>query len=484
MIMKVRSIILFAALFVVSVAALIFVQGAFCWGGCNTTDNASNVAGFRGEVVNPTGNPLSDGVEYLSVTYQEENEISIVGDDKSDTSDVSGSSGDSGEINDQATTSKESQAISPIESSISSGSTSTGSSNGGTVNSLPVIAEECYGAENCNPTGNPIGGGVGYSQIISQTDPNVKYIVSTKSQLLTALANAKSGEVVFVKGTAAINMNGVANLVIPAGVTLASDRGLGGSSGALIKKNQNATNSWAEALFSAKEGARITGLRIEGEMKPKYDTSVPEQNYLIGIRANNRVVIDNCEIRGWSCAGIMSGTGTSGKFVYIHHNYIHHNQAMGEGYGIDVYGATALIEANIFDYNRHSIAGSGVESESYEARYNLDLGHTYDYEHRFDVHANPVGGTYSGNSYSIHHNTFKNEIGTGYDIKYRGSEPELGVWIDHNIFTWSKDWSSSPVYSYASAAGRSKTYVSNNLVGIPPTTLKRDGTGVIQFSAE
>ena len=44
---------------------------------------------------------------------------------------------------------------------------------------------------------------------------------------------------------------------------------------------------------------------------------------------------------------------------YIHHNYIHHNQARGEGYGVNLYGGNALIEANIFDYNRHDVTGAG-----------------------------------------------------------------------------------------------------------------------------
>jgi len=343
---------------------------------------------------------------------------------------------------------------------------------------------ECYGAEACNPTGDPIGGGAGYSRTITQADPSVKYVVSTKEELLSALTNAKSGEVVFVKGTAVIDMNGAANTIIPPGVILASDRGFGGSEGALIIKKQNVTNNWGESLFVAKDGVRITGLRLEGEMKPKFDVSVPERNYLTGIRTLYAIEVDNCEIRGWSWAGVLSGTGGSANYAYVHHNYIHSNQAPGEGYGVEVYGGNALIEANIFDYNRHSIAGTGVTGESYEARYNLDLGHTYQYEHRFDIHANPAGGTYSGYSYRIHHNTFENEIGTGYDIKYRGSEPELGVWIDHNIFTWYESWVSCPVFSYASISGKSKTYVANNMVGIPPKTLKSDWNGVIQFPAE
>ena len=69
-----------------------------------------------------------------------------------------------------------------------------------TVSSSPILTGDCYGAEACNPTGNPIGGGAGYTRIISGTEAGVKYVVSTKAELLTALRSAKAGEMVFVKG--------------------------------------------------------------------------------------------------------------------------------------------------------------------------------------------------------------------------------------------------------------------------------------------
>lgn len=47
--------------------------------------------------------------------------------------------------------------------------------------------------------------------------------------------------------------------------------------------------------------------------------------------------------------------------VRIYDNYIHHNQRAGrEGYGVSVdAGAYALIERNVFDWNRHAIKGGG-----------------------------------------------------------------------------------------------------------------------------
>ena len=49
--------------------------------------------------------------------------------------------------------------------------------------------------------------------------------------------------------------------------------------------------------------------------------------------------------RGWSWLGISLKESTD---AYIHHNYIHSNQARGEGYGSNLYGGTALFEANLY----------------------------------------------------------------------------------------------------------------------------------------
>ena len=76
----------------------------------------------------------------------------------------------------------------------------------------PTVAPVIQGNGNfgsaANPTGNPIGGGAGYTRILSETGTGVKYVVSTKAELLTALRSAKAGEIVFVKGTAVIDMTG------------------------------------------------------------------------------------------------------------------------------------------------------------------------------------------------------------------------------------------------------------------------------------
>ena len=333
---------------------------------------------------------------------------------------------------------------------------------------LFLVPHESFGAES-NPTGNPIGGGTGYSHIITETDSRVNYVVSTKDQLLNALKNAKSDEIVFINGTAVINMTGMPDTIIPEGVTLASDRGSNGSPGALIQYSSNNNSEFLTSLFIiGGDNVRITGLQLQGEMLAQDGTGNGESSYLISIKEQNRsgLVVDNCEIRGWSWSGIttMNSTGT-----YIHHNNIHNNQARGEGYGIDIYGGHMLVEANQFNFNRHDIAAGGHPGESYEARYNLILGEGNAIgAHHFDVHAYPVPETnesIAGYEYTIHHNTFRLTAVPAIGIR---AVPEKGAWIEYNTFQVSNE--TVPVFQRGNYpdgvfCGFGRIYMTQNFIG-------------------
>ena len=78
----------------------------------------------------------------------------------------------------------------------------------------------------------------------------------------------------------------------------------------------------------------------------------------------------------------------------VHDNYIHHNQQYRRGLrGSRDEGAYALIEKNVFDYNRHAIKSAGDPGTGYYAHRNLVLAHGgLNYggrsinTHQFDVH--------------------------------------------------------------------------------------------------
>jgi len=128
----------------------------------------------------------------------------------------------------------------------------------------------------------------------------------------------------------------------------------------------------------------------------------------IRISRRHRAEIDNCEIAGFSSAAISINDSIDD---HIHHNDIHHNQRQGLGYGV-VFGrdeapAFALIEGNVFDYNRHAVAASGEPATSYTARDNLALPHANG--HVFDVHGHNEntdnGSPYAGHTILVHGNT-------------------------------------------------------------------------------
>ncbi|MEA3365150.1 MAG: hypothetical protein U9Q79_05865, partial [Candidatus Hydrogenedentes bacterium] len=206
-------------------------------------------------------------------------------------------------------------------------------------------------------------------------------------------------------------------LKIPAGVTLASDRGADGSPGALLFSDALDTRVMMEAEGP---GVRVTGLRIRGPNTKRYLDhhrrafregggghgyyyKFPTQN---GIQTTHGdLEVDNCDISGFGHAAIYL---MSGENHHIHHNFIHHCQYNGLGYGISHNKASSTIEYNLFDWNRHSIAGTGRPDCAYVARHNVELGTSL--SHCFDMHGGrdrKDGTDIAGTAITIHNNTFR-----------------------------------------------------------------------------
>ena len=142
--------------------------------------------------------------------------------------------------------------------------------------------------------------------------------------------------------------------------------------------------------------------------------------------------------------------------VHIHDNYIHHNQAVGgDGYGVTVGdGGYALIERNVFDWNRHAIEGDGSPGTGYVATANLVLENGglhrwipfpgfWVHTHQFDMHGTEDCGVWdifsdalancgdAGLSMFIRQNTFF--YASDHAIKLRGT-PEVGMFVGQNVF--------------------------------------------------
>ena len=142
--------------------------------------------------------------------------------------------------------------------------------------------------------------------------------------------------------------------------------------------------------------------------------------------------------------------------MHIHDNYIHHNQAVGgDGYGVTVgSGGYALIERNVFDWNRHAIEGDGKPGHRLRGDGNLVLEHGglhrwipcpgfWVHTHQFDMHGAEDCGIWDifsdcarqlrrrRLSMFIRHNTFF--YAHDHAIKLRGT-PEEGMFVGQNVF--------------------------------------------------
>jgi hypothetical protein len=191
------------------------------------------------------------------------------------------------------------------------------------------------------------------------------------------------------------------------------------------------------------------------------------------------IEISNMEFSHWSGAGIEVIDNTSkeerGRLVNtyvgavrIRNNYFHHNRHFdGDGYGVVVSdGGYALIEQNVFEENRHAIAGGSsngkLDFSGYTARDNLILPggglHCNWFKcwqtHQIDMHGNEstfFGGDWccgtAGETIIIERNTILYTGGTlprgsyyssgswedGYAIKIRGNPADKAV-VDGNVF--------------------------------------------------
>jgi hypothetical protein len=278
------------------------------------------------------------------------------------------------------------------------------------------IEDVVYGAK--PGTRGPIGGGNGYTDTVTKGD----FIVRDLDFLLDALSKAKAGQVVFIPAETVIDLTAriyIEQLVleIPEGVTLAGQRGHGESRGALLTSDALKTPVMIRA---AGPDVRVTGLRIRGPNPKQYLDHYRRSfgkgggghEYYYKFPTSNgittrypRLEVDNCEISGFSHAGIYL---TTAEGHHIHHNYIHHCQYQGLGYGVCHDTASSLIEYNLFDWNRHSIAGTGRPGCSYTARNNVQLGESL--SHCFDMHGGrdrKDGTDIAGTSILIYNNTFR-----------------------------------------------------------------------------
>ncbi|MBI2571370.1 MAG: VCBS repeat-containing protein [Candidatus Schekmanbacteria bacterium] len=261
-------------------------------------------------------------------------------------------------------------------------------------------------------------------------------VANNADDFIELVDTSVDGDTIFIPSDKTIDLTGITPVQISKAITIRGDRGENGSLGGIIKTdNLDAENGM---LSLTSDNIVISGLRLDGpdtevcrdSSDCRYGTPNSE-----GIRIDTtQMEVFNCELYGWSRAAIRAESGPDKDHradVHIHDNYIHHNRRDGLGYGVVVYGGYALIEKNVFDDNRHAIAGSGNAGSGYEARYNLILDQNENYEHSIDMHGDDGDKGPAGEWMYIHHNVILYEGPAG--VRIRNTPREEAI-VEDNTF--------------------------------------------------
>lgn len=302
----------------------------------------------------------------------------------------------------------------------------------------------------CN-TGDPIGGGDGYSAIISPAQADVVISSAMSASDFKLLVESSANKTIFINPNITIDLTGLSQTIyLPSNIVIASNRGAA-SAGAMIKTNNycpydNSCSVSREVFTSAGNNIRITGLQFKGPFGERGDVKLIVSRIGIFMKGHDGLEVDNCDIFNWPEAAIAIGRTGSGNQSdnnnKIHHNSIHDNKHDGLGYGVVVDNGFVSVQSNTFKANRHDIACSGFKNSNntgYEASCNIIMqGGT---SHNFDVHGqNGDVGPNASTFFYIHHNYFI-DLGSAasrYDGVYlnilvRGI-PDNQCRIENNIF--------------------------------------------------
>lgn len=314
----------------------------------------------------------------------------------------------------------------------------------------------------------PIGG-AGVRDVVT----GGAFHVDDRSGLVAALEEASDGDAVYIDPEAEIDLtvpvyaDGLV-LHVPPGVTLASNRRAGASRGGLIYSDTFDT----APLIRAHEGSRITGLRLRGPdperrmelhrdafqgsdaRGSRYYYAFPVSRGLEAIA--DEVTVDNCELWGWSHAAVSFERGAGHA---VRHSYLHHNQRHGLGYGVALDRAEVDIAYNLFDWNRHAVAGTGRTPSGYAARHNVILANANG--HLLDMHGGEDRGdgtNVAGTWMRFEHNTLANTRRRAIVIR--------GIPAEEAVVT--RNWFYAPVVGRQAVAAVENASVDDNVYGEPP----------------
>jgi hypothetical protein len=288
--------------------------------------------------------------------------------------------------------------------------------------------------------------------------PDEVTIDRNDQQPLFAQAVGTAGTTVRVANNVRLDLSRYESISVAAGVDLLGGRTARTAGPVLFTETRP-----KRLLVVTGDDVRISGLRIHGPDMGVADSDGGPASGLY-VSSRNDVEIDHNEIAGWKNAAVGVNDDDNRisyvlnpDTVRIHDNFIHHNQRTGAfGYGVVIgNGAYALIDRNVFDYNRHAIASDGSDDSGYRAYENLVLKNggkhrkvlwKWYYTHQFDVHGQESCGVFSlfsdslfncgraGHDVEIRRNSFLYTRDNAF--KLRGT-PQLkphGAFVYDNVF--------------------------------------------------
>ena len=293
-------------------------------------------------------------------------------------------------------------------------------------------------ADQFNLSGDPVGGGPGYSRIPQRRDANFvlrrgdsvadllklarSYFDEHSQTMVRPGKPAPAGSLIYVPSGVALQLDGYHSITFNDGVTLASDRGeVRGEAdfapgAALVRRTMWPNRGKGgvpqmEPIFAAWKGGRLSGFRAAGP----YDFRGPNASktrgwlggstFLIKQDVDGTFELDNNELYGWSDFAIWWYHVTTGDA--IHHNWVHHNRQVGWGYGlypgrprVKDREATLLTEYNLFQENKHSLDLNSARPDSWQPLVFVVRGNVFLGSHGQDIihaHVNEVDGcSYAG----------------------------------------------------------------------------------------
>jgi hypothetical protein len=281
--------------------------------------------------------------------------------------------------------------------------------------------------------------------------------------------------VVRIAGYLDLDLSGMSDIFVASGVEIIGERTL------FPKGPRLFTRSFPRHLMNIgtpergpSDNVRISGLRLEGgeSSDPCDSAGVEEDADAIDVFSSQHIEIDHNELYRWrgSTVNIHDPAGRINKenaaTAWVHDNFMHDNQhptycgldpfasGHGGGYGVSVAeGGFALIERNVFDSNRHAIAGHGSPGDGYLLYRNLflypgvdseKLGFTH-YNHQIDMHGLETCGSgehfncgAAGEYMDVAWNTIVSRDSDAIQLRGIPSDPR-GMSVHNNVFAQSHD---------------------------------------------